>query len=58
MTESLTRTCVQTLDKTYAMFNYKTQNPYRISAPKVEIKALIEVRDTNVYERYVKIPWC
>lgn len=58
MTESLTRTCVQTLDKTYAMFNYKTHNPYRISAPKVEIKALIEVRDTNVYERYVKIPWC
>lgn len=58
ITESLTRTCLQTLNTTYAMFNYtKAYDPYYITKTP-DIKALIQIRDTNIYDHFIKVPWC
>lgn len=58
MRESFTRTCLQTLNTTYTMFGYqKAYDPYFITTIP-DIKELIKVRDTHIYEHYIKIPWC
>lgn len=61
--DSLTRSCLQTLNTTYQMFGYKKiYDPYFITTiPDVKfsnIKDLIKVRDTHIYEHYIKVPWC
>lgn len=56
--ESLTRSCLQTLNTTYAMFHYvKKDDPYFITTPP-KIKEFIQIRDTHIYDHYIKIPWC
>lgn len=56
--DSLTRSCLQTLNTTYAMFGYKkAYDPYFITTIP-DVKELIKVRDTHIYEHYIKIPWC
>lgn len=56
--DSLTRSCLQTLNTTYAMFGYKkAYDPYFITTLP-DVKELIKVRDTHIYEHYIKIPWC
>lgn len=58
MRESFTRTCLQTLNTTYTMFGYqKAYDPYFITTIP-DVKELIKVRDTHIYEHYIKIPWC
>lgn len=58
MKESLTRTCLQTFNTTYAMFNYKkAYDPYYI-VKTPNVKELVQVRDTHIYEHYIKVPWC
>lgn len=56
--DSLTRSCLQTLNTTYAMFGYKkAYDPYFITTLP-DVKELVKVRDTHIYEHYIKIPWC
>lgn len=56
--ESLTRTCLETLNTTYAMFNYKkAYDPYFITSPPA-IRELVKIRDTHIYDHYIKVPWC
>lgn len=56
--ESLTRTCLETLNVTYAMFNYKkAYDPYFITSPPA-IRELVKIRDTHIYDHYIKVPWC
>lgn len=58
MKDSFTRTCLQTLNTTYAMFGYKkAYDPYFITTLP-DVKELVKVRDTHIYEHYIKIPWC
>lgn len=58
MKDSFTRTCLQTLNTTYAMFGYKkAYDPYFITA-RPDVKELVKIRDTHIYEHYIKIPWC
>ena len=61
--DSLTRSCLQTFNITYQIFGYKkVYDPYFITTiPDVKfsnIKDLIKVRDTHIYEHYIKVPWC
>lgn len=56
--DSLIRSCLQTLNTTYAMFGYKkVYDPYFITTLP-DVKELIKIRDTHIYEHYIKIPWC
>lgn len=58
MKDSLTRSCLQTLNTTYQIFGYKkAYDPYYITATP-DIKALIQIRDTHIYDHYIKVPWC
>lgn len=58
MKDSFTRTCLQTLNTTYAMFGYKkAYDPYFITTLP-DVKELVKIRDTHIYEHYIKIPWC
>lgn len=58
MKDSFTRTCLQTLNTTYAMFGYKkAYDPYFITTLP-DVKELVKVRDTHIYKHYIKIPWC
>lgn len=58
MKDSFTRTCLQTLNTTYAMFGYKkAYDPYFITTLP-DVKELVKVRDSHIYEHYIKIPWC
>lgn len=56
--ESLTRTCLETLNTTYNIFHYtKRYDPYYITSTP-DIKQLVQIRDTHIYDHYIKIPWC
>ena len=56
--ESLTRSCLQTLNTTYQMFGYKKiYDPYFITTIP-DVKELVKIRDTHIYEHYIKVPWC
>lgn len=56
--ESLTRTCLDTLNTTYNIFHYtKRYDPYYITSTP-DIKQLVQIRDTHIYDHYIKIPWC
>lgn len=56
--DSLTRSCLQTLNTTYQIFGYKkAYDPYHITTTP-DIKALIQIRDTHIYDHYIKVPWC
>lgn len=56
--DSLTRTCLQTLNITYQIFNYKkAYDPYHITTIP-DVKQLIQIRDTHIYDHYIKVPWC
>lgn len=59
--DSLTRTCIQTLNDTYAMFNYtKGYDPYFITTQhsSPQVKYVVQIRDTHIYDHFIKIPWC
>ena len=56
--ESLTRTCLDTLNTTYNIFHYtKRYDPYYITSTP-DINQLVQIRDTHIYDHYIKIPWC
>lgn len=56
--ESLTRSYLNTLNTTYSMFNYtKAIDPYYITKPSLQ-KPFVQIRDTYIYEKAIKIPWC
>lgn len=55
ITESLTRSYQNTLEKTYAMFNY--QQATRESAPK-SFNVMVQARDTYFVDHFLKVPWC
>lgn len=56
--DSLTRTCLETLNTTYTIFHYKKRyDPYYITST-LDIKQLVQIRDTHIYDHYIKIPWC
>lgn len=56
--DSLTRTCLETLNTTYTIFHYtKRYDPYYITSTP-DIKQLVQIRDTHIYDHYIKIPWC
>ena len=56
--DSLTRTCLETLNTTYTIFHYKKRyDPYYITSTP-DIKQLVQIRDTHIYDHYIKIPWC
>lgn len=56
--ESMTRSYTNTMDQTFAMFNYtRAQDPYKITANEKH-QPTVQVRDTYIYENAVKVPWC
>lgn len=56
--DSLTRTCLETLNTTYTIFHYtKRYDPYYITSTP-DVKQLVQIRDTHIYDHYIKIPWC
>ena len=56
--DSLTRTCLETLNTTYTIFHYtKRYDPYYITSTP-DLKPLVQIRDTHIYDHYIKIPWC
>ena len=53
--ESLIRSYNTTLQTTYGMFDYEVVDNFPVVA---EADPMVKVRDTYIYEKAIKVPWC